>query len=123
MSEVGHDREPETGAWLAFVEPLPALHALSQLDLAQTRPVVINDDGEAGGAVSLLGICRHSRLRPFAGIVEQVPDHLLEVLPLALEFEAGARLYDEIEPAFPIDAVERPLQRLKDLVEVGGVAE
>src|SRR4029450_5800858 len=78
MSEVGHDREPETGAWLAFVEPLPALHALSQLDLAQTRPVVINDDGEAGGAVSLLGICPHSRLRPFAGIVEQVPDHLLE---------------------------------------------
>ena len=71
----------------------PRFTALVPLRPGQPGPVVVHQDLEIAGAVGAGGGHPDAGLGPFAGIVEQVPDHLLEVLLLALELEprVGAR--------------------------------
>jgi hypothetical protein len=53
-------------------------------------------------------------------IVEQVADHLLEVLLLALELQTGARAQLELNPSAVIDAVERTFQGPEHGLDIGG---
>ena len=91
----------------------PRFTTRRQLGLGQTGAVVIDHHGEPRRAFFPLRLHGDLRPCPFAGIVEQVPDHLLEILLLALELEIVAARHLDIETALFVDAVERPLQRAK----------
>ena len=92
--EVGDDRQAEAGAGLGLVEPAAARGRLLPLLGGQARPVVVDAEGQAAGrlvvgrAVDSRPRPSTSRLRPFAGVVDEVADDLLEVLLLALEARA-----------------------------------
>ena len=123
MGEIGDDREPKARPRLALIKALPSFHAYSQLGLGEARPIIIDDDREARRSIHAFGVDLDPRPRPLAGIVEQVADHLLEILLLPLELEARTCAHDEIKPALSIDAIKGALQRLEDLVDVGDVAD
>src|SRR5581483_858140 len=104
MCEIGDDREAKPRARLALIEPLPPLHRPFALLLGQSWTVIVDDDEKS------LVFYRHPRgrfhlrVRPFAGIVEQVADHLLEILPLPLELQARSRFDFERKSPFLVDA-------------------
>src|SRR5262245_40482526 len=87
VGELNHDGKPQPSAGLGLVEPSAAPADLLALLRRQAGTIVIHDD--ADGAPLAIdfgplheGFQRNARLRPFAGIVDQVTDHLLEILLL-----------------------------------------
>ena len=54
------------------------------------------------------------RPRPLAGVVEQVAEHLLEVLALALEAGVRRAGHGDRDALVVVDALERAHQRLDD---------
>src|SRR3546814_8574887 len=61
--------------------------------------------------------------RPFAGVVDEIAEHLLEVLPLAAEGGAGVSRHLERQPAIDMDAGERAAQILDHRHHLGAGAE
>src|SRR6266568_3601573 len=97
VGELDHDGKPQPCAGLGLVEPSAAPADLLALLRGQAGTIVVHDNAyDAPLAVDLgpLHECfqRNARLRPFAGIVDQVADHLLEVLLLAAEARVLERL-------------------------------
>src|ERR1700722_16644172 len=89
--EVDHDRQPEPRARLGFVQPLAAPRNLGPLGRREPPPVVVDNDPQSVAGAGLdrplpPDFDEHPRGRPFAGIVDQIAGHLLEVLPLAAKF-------------------------------------
>src|SRR6185312_6235220 len=88
--EFHHDRQPEPRARLRLIE--------AQAPLADARPLIFIKAGTVVGdgygqapAARAAGRRRHLDgernvvTRPLAGIVEEVAEHFLEILPLTLE--------------------------------------
>src|SRR4051812_25062953 len=81
------DREPEAGARLALVKPSTTKRDLLALLRRKAGAVIIDDDPQEWPANRWIGPFREDlhgdpRLRPLAGVVDQIADHLLEVLTL-----------------------------------------
>jgi len=122
--EQGRQRwRAQSGPGLGFIETLPSFDGLGPLGFGQARSIVIHQDLEFAGAVGARGAHPDVGLGPFAGVVEQVPNHLLEVLLLALEFEPRTQIHRELQRLVLIDTVERPLESLEHTVDVGDVAD
>src|SRR5687767_8320129 len=88
-SELHHDRKPQSGAWLALVESSAAPRHLLALRRRQPRTVVVDDEADKAAFAARVGMFRYHLdrypLAPFAGVVYEISDHLLEVLLLATE--------------------------------------
>src|SRR6476659_1305706 len=119
MGEVGDDGEPKSRSWLRLIETLPSLDRLGPVRPGKPRAIVIHQDLEIAGTVTSCGADPDVRLGPFAGIVQEVPHHLLEVLFLALEFKPWTGLHRELKRPVLIDAVQGPLQAFEHAVDVG----
>src|SRR5439155_27284028 len=87
LGDVAHDGEPVAAARGRLVEPLAALEQGGALGLGQAGAVILDAELDA----ALLGPAGEldARATPFAGIVEQAAEHLLELLALAAEGEVG----------------------------------
>src|SRR6185437_7706005 len=86
--QIGHNRQAESRTWLRLVKPLAAARDLRALGRRQPAPVIVDgnakDRTSAGFPRRLLAhLDEHVRGRPFAGVVDEIAGHLLEVLPLA----------------------------------------
>ena len=92
--EFDHDRQAEPRAGLGLVEPASAPRDLLALGRRQAAAVVVDDDAQSTAAGrrrrAPADLDGDPRLRPFAGIVDEIADHLLEVLPLAAELRVLA---------------------------------
>src|SRR6476660_607948 len=108
MSEVGDDGEPKSRPRLRLIETLPSLDRLGPVRPGKPRAIVIHQDLKIAGTVASGGADPDVGLGPFAGIVQEVPHHLLEVLFLALKLEPGPELHCELQRPAPMDAVESP---------------
>ena len=86
--DVANDCEAEAAPRLRLVEPGTALeHALAEFG-SEPRAVILDRGAKAVAFVAHRDL--HPRTRPFARIVEQISEHLLEVLPLAARIRAAA---------------------------------
>jgi hypothetical protein len=75
------NRQPQTGACGGFVRPDAALqHRVAHRRL-QARAVIIdgNDDEPGVGRCCVDG---HASAAPFAGVVDKVAEHLVQIFPL-----------------------------------------
>src|SRR5690606_18087357 len=81
FGDVAHDGEPEAASRHRLVQTHPALLDRLQAGIVEAWPVIVDLDGEA--AVRGLDRQADPAPRPFVGIVEQVAEHLLEILALA----------------------------------------
>ena len=95
--ELDHDRQPKPGAGLGLVEPPAAPATCSRCcgdrpgpSSSTTMRTMRRSLWTSGRSTNDLH--RDARLRPFAGIVDQIADHLLEVLPLAAEARVLGRI-------------------------------
>ena len=77
----------------------------SSTRISSQLPAPLPGGGSGAAASDDLGA------RPLGGVVEQVAQHLLEVLPLALEAGAGRAVHGEGELLVAIDALERAHDR------------
>ncbi len=92
-------------------------------------PVVVDADDRGlpgssspfGGAVA--GADRDLGLRPFAGIVDQIADDLLEVLLLALEAGAIGHVADQLDAALAVEAAHHPDQPVDHRLDLGDDAD
>src|SRR6185295_19570220 len=108
VDELDHDRQPQPCAGLGLVEPAAAPADLLALLRGQARTIVIHDDADDAPLAVDLGplherFQRDARLRPFAGIVDEVADHLLEVLPLTAEARVLGRIKHNGDAAVVVD--------------------
>src|ERR1043166_553847 len=99
IGEFDDDREAEPRARLRFIKAAPALGFLylPALPRRKAGAVVVDHQAHDGRMVRRLRPFRHdfegdARARPFARIVDEVADTLLEVLALAEEARIGRRL-------------------------------
>ena len=102
VGEVGHDRQAEARPGLRFVEPgAPPQHPLASF-LGQSRTVVLDPDGQERPVVARrrrLDEDQDPRVGPFTRIVDEVADHLLEILAFAAKAQIGLDLAIEGEVA------------------------
>ena len=103
------DREPQAGPRHLFIEPRPRGECSSQLLGGQAWPVVLDRDRQASLLVAALH--RDPPAGPLAGVVHQVAEHLLEVLPLAAEDVIGLDVDRELQIATVMEARQRALDR------------
>ena len=79
MRQVVHNRQTEAGAWHLFVRTLaPIEHSFAGI-AGNARAVVVDDDPQAWPS-SIENDTATRSPRPFAGVVEQVAEHLLQIL-------------------------------------------
>src|SRR5436190_14095081 len=95
--ELDHDREAQSRARLGLVEAAAAARDLLALLRRKAGAVVVDQDVQDEALAARLdsfGKCldRHPRLRPFTGVVDQVADHLLQILPLAAKARGLGRI-------------------------------
>ena len=85
--QFGHDRQAEARAGFGLVESSAALHRFRARRGREPGPVILDHD-EEDLAVRIGGDRRRhldARRRPLAGVVDEIADHLLEILALAAE--------------------------------------
>ena len=105
-----HDREPEPRTRLGLVKPPAPPRDLLPLGRRQPRPVVVNHDpNHRTVRLRLLetDLDRDPCACPLEGVVDQIADHLLEVLPLAAELDLGRGLDVDLEVALDVDLGQR----------------
>ena len=87
--EFDNDGEAEPGTGLGFVKPLPALRHPLAFGGGKSWPIVVDNDPHFRLAVTgrtlLRDFDRDARLRPLAGVVDQIADHFFEVLLFTAE--------------------------------------
>ena len=108
--EIDHDRQAEAGAGLGLVEPVaaPRLPPARAPTAVRPGPSSSTTTRSVVPRLRAVGALRQhldgdARLRPLAGIVDQVADHLLEVLPLAAEARLARRLDVDRDAAVAVD--------------------
>src|SRR5690606_19907853 len=100
--------QAESGARLALVKPASALaQYLLPRRGRQARTVVIDEDAKEMPpvllAARLADFDLHARRGPFAGVVDQIADHFLKVLLLAVKFHFAVVPDNDLQPAFSVN--------------------
>src|SRR5262249_56556404 len=102
------DREAESGPRFGLVESTAAGGDLLALLGGKSRAVIVDHDTNDAAIVGRLGLLReyldrHPPLRPLAGVVHEIADHLLEVLLLTAEARALRRVHSNGDTAVVMD--------------------
>ena len=88
LDELARDRQAEAVSGRRLVDAAAERHHMLGLSTRESRAIVLDvelDTGVAGRSRD-----EHAAPGPLAGIVEKVAHHLVEVLPLASDGQAGA---------------------------------
>src|SRR5579871_2059334 len=83
--EIRDDRKAEPRARLVLVELAATARNLLARFRRQARPVIVDEDMEEGAVDGMAGFLPEhldfdARVRPFAGVVDEIAEHLLEIL-------------------------------------------
>src|SRR5262249_40574990 len=113
LRDVLDDREAEAAALARLVEPDAALLRNAAL-LARHAGSIIADLDLEPRAFPLHRFGHDARLCVFAGIVEQVAEHLLEILTLAAESDLGGAVQCDRDAALAVDLLQRARETLED---------
>src|SRR5690606_40973281 len=102
--EIRHDRKPEAASERAFIEAYAAIDRALRLFLRHSRSVVIDDDEK----MSFVRAIAHADTagRPFAGVLYEIAENLLEILAVGRIGRVGAHVVDDLELAIRVDACE-----------------
>src|SRR5690606_32958545 len=102
--EIRHDRKPEAASERALIEAYAAIDRALRLFLRQSRSVVIDDDEK----MSFVRAIAHADTagRPFAGVLYEIAENLLEILAVGRIGRVGAHVVDDLELAIRVDACE-----------------
>src|SRR5262245_18992425 len=90
--QLDHDRKTKARAGFCLVQSLPALRNLFTLRRRKAASIVINNETDGLTIANALfwitnHLNRNTRGCPFAGIVNEVPHHLLKIRALALKLD------------------------------------
>ena len=117
---------PEPG--LVSSSRRPRVIASSISSVGQAGPVIVDAHSSrpassrpSGGAVGWRR--RNLGLRPFAGVVDQIADDLLEVLLLATEARAVGHVADQLDAALVVEAAHDADQPVDDRLDLGHHAD
>lgn len=101
--QIAHDRQTKAGALLSLIEPEAALQRMLAILGQDPRPII--GDGDGKFAIFLQRRDRHASSCPFAGIVEEIGEHLFEIMAFAREDERRVAVDRKGEPARLVDAL------------------
>ena len=77
----------------------------------QTGTIVIHSDDDA--AVAFRRLDDDAGSRPLARVVEQIPEHLVEIFALTAEDVAGVHAYLDCDATIGVQSVQRARERLR----------
>src|SRR5579863_1357520 len=122
--KIDHDRQAQTRAGLGFVQPLSAAGYLGTLLLRKAASVVVDNDPQhrrypRRGRLLDHDLDGYARGGPFAGIVDEVADHLLQILPLATKLCLRHDGNIDRDAAIAVDLLHRPAQGIDHRADLG----
>src|SRR5262249_6416450 len=114
----------ETGPGLGLIEAAAAIAHLLALLRGEAGPVIVDHEAHHRAAVAAV---RHhfqvdARLRPLAGVVDQVADHLLEILALAAKARRFRRVDVDGDTAIAMDLLHGAGERRDHRRHLGDAA-
>src|SRR6202051_4448389 len=103
-----HDRQSEARPRFGLVQPPPTAGNLLALRGRKSRTIVVDRDADDPPAFRPVQLLREyldgdPRLRPFAGIVDQIAQHLLEILALAAKLRVIGSVEIDGDAALEMD--------------------
>src|SRR5207249_134030 len=105
--QISHDREPQPGPRYVVVESRSRNERMALLLVWQAGPVVLDRDRQE--VVIVAARRRDAAPGPFAGILHQVAEHLLEILLLAAEHVIGRDLDGKLQLTVDVEARQRAM--------------
>ena len=87
FGEIANDGKTESRPWGFFIRSYAALKNVIAHFRIETGTIVLDEDGQARAVRE--GCDRDTGPRPYEGVIEKVPEHLVEVLALNLNAVIG----------------------------------